>query len=72
MLHLFLRITDTLINLLKQEFELIDGFARDINKTILLKRFCDFLQQKCNVSKPYYISKKNNMFELTDLVGTQK
>ena len=45
MLHLFLRITDTLINLLKQEFELIDGFARDINKTILLKRFCDFLQK---------------------------
>jgi hypothetical protein len=65
-LHLFLRISDTLIGLLKQDFELIDGFTKDINKTKLLKRYCDFLQHECNVSKPYYISKKNNMFELTD------
>jgi hypothetical protein len=65
-LHLFLRISDTLIALLKQDFELNNDFTNDINKTKSLKRFCDFLQQECNVSKPYYISKKNNMFELTD------
>jgi hypothetical protein len=71
-LHLFLRITDTLINLLKQDFELVDGFVKDINESRLLKRYCDFLESKCNVSKPFFISKKNNIIELTDLVGPQK
>ncbi len=71
-LHLFLRISDTLVGLLKQDFELVDGFVNDINETRLLKRFCDFLKNECNVSKPYFISKKNNMFELTDLIGPQK
>ena len=71
-LHLFLRISDTLISSLKKDFEIIDGFVKDINETILLKRFCEFLKNECNVSKPYYISNKDNTFELTDLVGTQK
>ncbi len=61
-----------MVSLLKQDFEPIDGFVKDINETILLKRFCDFLRNECNVSKPYYISKKDNTLELTDLVGTQK
>ena len=62
-LHLFLRISDKLFELLLQKINLIDGdYSSDFSKRPLLKIYVDFLKNTCKLTKPYYIKDKQINF----------
>lgn len=77
MLHLFLRITDTLISLLFDDLKILEfkisGYSKskmEINEAKCLSKFNNFLKYSCGVSNPIYV--KNNDFYLKDLRGPEK
>ena len=70
-LHLFLRISDRLIDLLFEELNNLDlTYSSDLSDRPNLKQYVDFLDQ-INIKKPYYIGIKQNIF-LRNLNGTEK
>ena len=80
-LHMFLRISDLLYNLLFIEIQVLEFKVTgqynenpDIEKTILIKRFRDFLVNICKIKKPLYVDEKKvkKEIKLKDLNGPEK
>ena len=61
-LHLYLRITDVLQNLLLKEIHKLDkSNSNKITSRPNLFKYIKFLQKKCKINKPYYIDKTGNL-----------
>lgn len=75
LLHLFLRISDKLFELLIEKLISIDGNdSEDLEKRETFKIFCDLLSQKCKVTKPFYLSQKDkgNKIKLRSFNGEER
>lgn len=74
MLHLFLRITDTLIGLLVADIRKRDPARSDLNmeNQPLLKTYVDYLENELNITNSYYKDFKGKKFALRDLSGGEK
>ena len=73
LLHLLLRVSDKLFDLLIWKLEKIDNNkGTDINKRVTFKIFIDFLKNDCKISNPCYISKKEDKIKLRSLNGNEK
>ena len=78
MLHLFLRISDTLINLLVKDCTLIDKFESwtitrfDVTEFKHLHAFQKFLNEKCKVSFKFMWLSETKKLTWRDLVGPDK
>jgi hypothetical protein len=60
-LHMCLRITDSLFNHLHLNIEELDGdISVDLLMRPLLKMLWDFIEVDCKVTKPFYFSQKQN------------
>ena len=63
LLHLFLRITDVLFNLLLYDLFEVDGSdSTDLNLRPNLKSLIQFIESDCKIYNPFYLS-KNKTFE---------
>ena len=68
LLHLLLRVSDKLFDLLIRKLEKIDkNKGVDIDKRATFKIFMGFLGTDCKISNPYYISKKEDKIKLRSL-----
>ena len=78
MLHLFLRISDTLINLLVKDCTLFDKFESwtitrfDVTEFKHLHAFQKFLNEKCKVSFKFVWLSETKKLTWRDLVGPEK
>lgn len=78
MLHLFLRISDTLLNLLIKDCCLADGFDMsaiskfDVKKYKHMNSLQHFLNEKCNVKFSFYWTAETKKLTWRDLVGPEK
>ena len=78
MLHLFLRISDTLINLLVKDCTLFDKFESwtitrfDVTEFKHLHAFQKFLNEKCKVNFRFYWLSETKKLTWRDLVGPEK
>jgi hypothetical protein len=71
MLHLFLRITDNLINFLVTRLQEMDGEkSHKIELHPNFKKYVDFVEKECKLSNAYY--SRNKKFLLRDLSGGEK
>jgi len=69
-LHLFLRVSDKLINLLKSDLQQMDlTFSTLIEDNVNFKKYVDFLEN-IKIRKPYYLKDRNLV--LRDLSGDEK
>lgn len=77
-LHLFLRISDTLINLLIMELRRMDGIEKikikEFNKSnaSFLHTYVEFLNQNCKISFHMYLQKDTSQLKWRDLTGPEK
>ena len=76
-LHLFLRISDILINLLIQDLRRQDGIEKSISKfdrgkSCNLSRYESFLNEKCQVHFQWYVSQDTKKLQWRDLSGPEK
>ena len=77
-LHLFLRISDILTNLLIMELRRMDGLDKVNPKSLSqdnanhLTRYEKFLNEKCKVSFHFYTDKDSKQVKWRDLVGPEK
>ena len=77
-LHLFLRITDVLINLLILELRRLDGIQKSqlqsFNKsaTINITNYEKFLNETCKISFHMYVDKDSKALKWRDLTGPEK
>ena len=70
MLHLFLRVADKLINLLRSDLQQMDlTFSLLIEDNVYFKQYVDFLES-IKIRKPYYL--KDTNLVLRDLSGVEK
>lgn len=78
MLHLFLRISDTLFNLLVKDCSLADGFDMsaiskfDVSQYKHLNSMQHFLNEKCNVKFTFLWVAETKKLTWRDLVGPEK
>ena len=74
LLHLFLRISDKLFELLFWKLEGIDGNKEaDIKKRNFFIRFMEFLKIECKISNPYYKStKSDSKLKIRSLNGNER
>ena len=71
-LHLLLRITDKLFDVLFKKFDTFDkSHSVDLNKRPTLKRFMNYLEVECSLTKPYYVS-NGTKIKLRSLNGTER
>ena len=74
-LHLFLRISDLLINLLIMDIRRLDGIERvtspDLDKCRHMKKYED-LMNKCKIQFRFYVCKDTNKLKWRDLTGPEK
>jgi len=68
-LHLFLRVSDVLTNLLIVEIRRIDAIN---NNTSYLDRYTKFLNEQCKVSFHMYTDKETKKLKWRDLTGPEK
>lgn len=72
-LHLFLRISDVLTNLLILELRRLDGIdkvnSKDANRT---SQYEKFLNEQCKISFHFYTDKGSKEMKWRDLVGPEK
>jgi len=62
-LHLLLRITDKLFNLLLLKFIRIDkNDSNHLSKRNTFSKFIEFLESKCKIKNPYYITSKTSLY----------
>ena len=72
-LHLFLRITDNLLDLLISKLNKVDkNDSSNIELRPTLKIFLDFLKDNCKISNPYYVSKKEDKIKLRNLNANER
>ena len=75
-LHLFLRVSDLLINLLIQDLRRVDGIAKattlDRNKHCNITAYEKFLNDKCKVHFSWYTSRESKELQWRDLNGPEK
>lgn len=76
LLHLFLRITDTLINLLQADINLLDGGGTnnglDLEARPNFKTYVDYVESDCKIGKAYYTNFGEKKLCLRDLSGGEK
>ncbi len=72
MLHLFLRISDVLIDLLYVNMIQLDNgvLTNDLSKRPFVSKFFDFFRTTCKLRRPFYWD--NTDFKLRDFTGTEK
>ena len=76
-LHLFLRISDVLINLLIRDIQILDGLERHTSELpdkqkANMTAYVEFLNGPCKVKFNWYIDKKVNKLTYRDLTGPEK
>ena len=77
-LHLFLRITDVLINLLIQDLRRLDGIEKtrilsfSRTEAVNVARYEQFLNETCNISFHMYVEKDAKILKWRDLTGPEK
>ena len=77
-LHLFLRITDVLINLLIQDLRRLDGIEKtriqSFSRTdaVNVAKYERFLNDSCKISFHMYVEKDAKMLKWRDLTGPEK
>ena len=77
-LHLFLRISDVLINLLIRDIRVIDGIEKvtsrlpDNSKGKYLLAYKDFLNGPCKIRFNWYIDEQSKKLSYRDLTGPEK
>ena len=74
-LHLFLRISDVLINLLIRDIRILDGIETSNNITSTthnIKAYESFLNEKCKIRFNFYVNKENKKLAWRDLTGPEK
>lgn len=68
-LHLFLRVSDVLTNLLIMELRRVDGINKN---TSYIDRYVKFLNEQCKVSFYMYADKETKKLQWRDLTGPEK
>jgi len=77
-LHLYLRISDLLINLLILELRRMDGIVKTTTKVTNLTalknivKYEQFLKEQCKISFHFYTEKESKQLKWRDLTGTEK
>ena len=78
-LHLFLRISDVLINLLIRDLRIADGIDKattsvHLNKTNAtnIKTYQQFLNDSCNIRFQWFVDKDSKKLKWRDLTGPEK
>ncbi len=71
-LHLFLRISDVLTNLLIQELRRMDGIERSSDCGNHLMKYKNFLNENAKVSFHFYSDKTTKSLKWRDLTGPEK
>ena len=71
-LHLFLRISDVLTNLLIVKLMRLDGLDKSKSNNDHLTRYENFLNEECKVSFHFYTDKSSRNTKWRDLVGPEK
>ena len=75
-LHMFLRISDVLINLLIRDLRVLDGIEKahnlDRTKAKHLEQYEQFLVQSCKIHFKFYTDKTSQSIKWRDLVGPEK
>ena len=73
-LHLFLRISDVLINLLIRDLRILDGVGKATNdpNSIHLKTYENFLNKECKIRFRWFVDKESKTFKWRDLTGPEK
>ena len=77
-LHLFLRISDVLINLLIRDLQVVDGISKATstlpNKTKgkYMVIYKDFLNGPCKIKFNWFINKESKKLQYRDLTGPEK
>ena len=72
MLHLFLRITDVLINLLILELQTVDSVEKMNPCSQLVKKYEKYLNEVCKVSFHFYNDRDSKTLKWQDLTGPEK
>ena len=71
-LHLLLRITDKLFDVLFKKFDTFDkSDSIDLNRRPCLKKFMNYLENDCSLTKPYYVS-NGIKIKLRSLSGSER
>ena len=68
-LHLFLRISDVLINLLIRDIRILDGQNKDNTYTM---QYQQFLNDECKVQFKFQTDKETKVMKWQDLTGPEK
>jgi hypothetical protein len=73
LLHLHLRITDQLFNLLVAALNENDpGTGLNLEDRPNFKKFLEFLQNNCRITKPFYVNQSENTIKLRNLNGIER
>ena len=72
-LHLLLRITDKLFDVLFKIFDKVDknSDSVDLKKRPCLRKFLSYLEKECSLTKPYYVS-NGKKIKLRSLSGAER
>ena len=70
-LHLFLRITDVLFNLLIRDLRRLDA-TKKLKSNSNIDKFITFLNQQCKISFHTYVDKGSKEMKWRDLTGPEK
>ena len=73
-LHLFLRISDVLTNLLIRDIRILDGIEASSNTSMAhnIKAYELFLNEKCKIRFKFYVDKNSKKLGWRDLTGPEK
>ena len=76
-LHLFLRISDVLTNLLILELRRLDGIEKQVralnrDKATNVTQYEHFLNHQCKISFQWYVNKESKALQWRDLTGPEK
>ena len=70
-LHLFLRVTDVLINLLIRDLRRLDAL-KNSKSNLNIDKYITFLKEKCKISFHIYHDKESKELKWRDLTGPEK
>ena len=77
-LHLFLRISDVLINLLIRDLRIFDGIEKVTNADAvrangtMVNTYKEFLNVSCKIRFQFYVEKESKKLTWRDLTGPEK
>ena len=74
LLHLFLRVSDVLTNLLIRDFLILDGLEKcsDRSKAVNVNNYESNLNEKCNIQFQFHVEKVSKKLVWHDLTGPEK